>query len=103
MKLFAAPLAWMALVSAAPLAPNSTEISDEIPPVRFRGGAVATVSMTGVEPCGIPPKGFKFLGCVRDNVIYMPNPCDVASKERYARILCHELAHLLHWPRTHGD
>lgn len=98
------------IVSAAPLAPNSTLISDGTPPVRFQGPGAAIVLM--VNPgdidaiCGAAPSGYTKIACSgqRDGawIIVMPNPC-AFDDERYAHILCHEKAHTLLWPATHGD
>lgn len=37
------------------------------------------------------------------NEIYIPNPCDFAASDNYARLLCHEIAHIApnNWPDTH--
>lgn len=87
------------------LAPNSTLISSGIPPVRFRGDNVAAVFFVDdvTKLCGRAKPGFVILACAQGNQIAMPNPCAYAASERYARIMCHELAHVSGWPATHGD
>jgi hypothetical protein len=52
--------------------------------------------------CGKAPEGYHFSGCVRDGELTLPNPCDPAySHEKFAKLACHELAHLNGWPGDH--
>lgn len=73
-----------------------------LPPVRFQGdnrlGNIVFVSDITTK-CGQPPKGYRFLGCVIDKIIYITNPCH--SEGKYAMTLCHELGHVNGWTREH--
>lgn len=53
------------------------------------------------KACGkAEKKGFTKLGCVKDNgQIYVSNPCNwpEAKDDTYARLMCHEKAHVQGW------
>ena len=36
-------------------------------------------------------------------LLIMPDPCRFPANDNYARLLCHETAHLDGWPATHGE
>lgn len=72
------------------------------PPVRYMGAASAFVSYGTVSRCGEPLPGHHFLACVRGGVTHLPNPCDYPN-EKFAGLSCHEKAHTLGWPGTHGE
>lgn len=98
-------LAAVALLSFAPLAPNSSLINSGFPPVRYQGdAAVAAIFVSDLRPyCGNAPPGYQILGCAIGQYIFMPSPCPSAATQQYAKILCHEIGHTKGWPRTHGD
>lgn len=51
-----------------------------------------------------PPEGFTIKGCHRDGHSIQPIPCEARfAGEQAALIACHENAHRLGWPGTHGD
>jgi hypothetical protein len=93
-----------ALFAALAIIPTSLTY-DGLPPTRYEGNR--TLKLTVVDDlttvCGQPPKGFAFLGCARGETAFLPNPCPRGPTESYARVLCHELAHLNGWPATHGE
>lgn len=84
-----------------------TTAFDGWPPDRFTGNASARVHLVSpgevvrqcsdavidpsIEACSFGPP----------NEIYMPNPCAFPRADNYARLLCHEIAHLDGWPDTH--
>ncbi len=88
------------------LAPNSTLYSSAPPPMRFRGDTVATVIFLRdvSRACGTSVRpGYVILACAKGSTIVMPDPCILADREFYARIMCHEISHVRGWPATHGD
>jgi hypothetical protein len=94
----------------AAMAPK-TEVYDGMPPKRMRQSSLraATVVFGHVEECGKPDvpghPGAAFLACIRnDGTVYLPNPCDYGDREEFARLACHEQAHLFWaWPKDHGE
>lgn len=73
-----------------------------LPPVKYMSPRRMILSVGSISKCGNPPEGKVFAGCVRDQlIVHMANPCDF-QKEDFARILCHEMAHLNGWPKDHG-
>ena len=94
-----------ALIRAAPLligAPAHGPIYDGPPPERFMADSRVVVSFGTVAECGTPPPGKVFLGCVRGDLIHMPNPCKHLDEGKFAVILCHELAHRANgWSGNH--
>ncbi len=95
-------------LGAAPLAPNSSLINSGYPPVRYQGEAAAVVYFLDdvSVACGKAEPGYVRIACATKTEIAMPNPCKPEFYgERYARIMCHEKAHLgaIGWPATHGD
>jgi hypothetical protein len=86
------------------LAPNSTYTSDAEPPARFlympKGYMRVKFGQAAIdENCGVPPCGMIFLGCVRDDLVVLPDP----SHPDFAKITRHEIAHFNGWPASHGD
>ena len=89
------------------MAANSTLASTDNPPKRFAHPPVGTMKVAFGEDaianfCGQPPCGMKFYGCIRGDVVVLPDPFTV-SNEQFGRIARHELAHVAGWPETHGD
>ena len=87
---------------------GATLFSSAAPPERYRQDATFTLSVTDqptieatCQPLfGIPPEGRETLGCTTATTVVLPNPCGFPEDE-YARMLCHELAHVNGWPATH--
>lgn len=80
-------------------------IYDGPPPARFAhpGTNLREVSFGAVEAsCGDWGPNVIVYACTRTSGVYMPNPCDF-QQERFAMLMCHELAHQDGWPRTHGE
>lgn len=90
----------------AGLAPNSTYVSDDEPPKRFRSVPRRTVRVAFGRAainkyCGRPPCGLEFLGCTTDSgLVVLPDPF---AAQDFAKITRHELAHVAGWPASHGD
>lgn len=92
------------IVQTPALAPNSTLFSDGEPPARFRQMPEGHIKvMFGQDAinavCGVPPCGKRFLGCVRNDVMVLPDP----NSPDFAKITRHEIAHFNGWPATHGS
>jgi len=96
---------------AAMLAAASTALfTDAQPPERFQSptvfvlevGTQAAIESRCQPLFGVPPAGMKTDACAAGGRVVAPNPCDFDS-ERYARMLCHEMAHVNGWPPTHGE
>jgi hypothetical protein len=89
------------------IAPNSTYYSDGMPPERFRANNQVMVrfgSQADIEGiCGKAPCGKIMLACQPPRQMILPNPCRYGPSDQYAKLVCHELAHLNGWPATHGD
>lgn len=79
-----------------------TEFFDGMPPERLRGPAVMTVETGAVDKCGKAAPGYQFEACVRDDTVYLPNPCDY-PREKFATLMCHEQAHRNGWGKEHGE
>ena len=109
-------LAVMGLVVAATLwqlwqwaAPEVQYWNGDAPPMEYRGPATAIVAFTTPEEvsrvCGKddpPPPGLQIVACswpgkFAEGVVIMPDPCAWADTEYYAKIQCHENAHLRGW------
>lgn len=96
-------------VPSSGVAPNSSYVSEAAPPLRFRGDARTIIQFAPPDEVdrlcsgGRPVCGFRFSACRRGNQLIMPNPCGPAMAEPFAKLLCHELAHVNGWPATHGD
>lgn len=103
-------LALAALAAAASPSPGPPKWTDATPPSRFqRTGMVPVLFVPSdriAEVCatvGTPPKGVRIIAChialeIGSNtawVVVMPNPCEFAEWDPYARIQCHENAHHL--------
>ncbi|MEM9422698.1 MAG: hypothetical protein AAF986_09370 [Pseudomonadota bacterium] len=81
------------------------------PPKELRTDTVGTVEF--VHPAKVnlrcAERGATFLGlpsfnsgaCADTEVMTIPNPCYVINGGWYARLLCHEMAHLNGWPSNH--
>lgn len=83
----------------------TTLVYDGMPPDRFQQSAEVRVKFVP-EPnsegaCGISSRGI-FEACVRGHTVYLPNPCPLGNTERFARLTCHEMAHVNGWPADHG-
>ena len=57
---------------------------------------------------GEPPAGKRIVACLQtlpDGSLRMvlPNPCAFAEDERFARLACHELAHVNGWTGQHEE
>lgn len=66
---------------------------------------IATDQATIEAFCGKAPLGWNKVACAESTsrTIVVPNPCHY-NHERYAAILCHELAHLNGWKhKERGD
>ena len=50
----------------------------------------------GVKPV---PEGRTIVACAQGDVIVMPDPC-LYRDDNYARLLCHEKAHILGWEHS---
>jgi hypothetical protein len=103
--------AGMPALPSRPLATGSTYFSDAMPPERFRNASQAhLVIETPAEisriciAAGAPalPCGYSYVACTIGSTVHMSNPCDHPD-ERWAALMCHELAHVQGWPATHGD
>jgi hypothetical protein len=105
------PVSWKAAL-AVPLLlsaeqPAHGPIYSGMPPERFQGDFAAVVVFTSnVEAfCGDPGPGLTIHGCagMRDGVptIIIYSPCASGPTERFARIACHEGAHLQGWGGNH--
>lgn len=113
MKIVLATLSVL-LVSAQAPAPHpeqatqypKTEVFDGMPPPRLRHPRQVprVVTVGAVERgCGKDPPGLITYACTtRSGRVYVPNPCDF-PQERFAMLMCHELAHVDGWPSTHGE
>lgn len=73
-------------------------------PLQYRGDAAATIITAGQVPVHVfctdgAPTDRVALACTSADrkVIVMPNPCEFADSERYARLLCHEMGHVNGW------
>lgn len=106
-------LAAAALLSA-PAAPpletgSGTAYFDGMPPARYQGEAAAIVLFVQdvTQYCGTAPLGLSIIACARRTdkgvpVIIMPLPGAYANAgEVYARIITHEVGHVLGWGGEH--
>lgn len=89
----------------AGLAPNSTYINSSEPPERFlrqmpAGHIKVAFGREMIDKhCGVPPCNHTFNGCVRGDLLVVPDPRD----PDFDKIMRHEIAHFNGWPATHGD
>jgi len=87
-----------------------TVLYDGMPPPTMRGASSQSMRIVfgHVELCGKPNipdhPDARFEACIRnDGIVYLPNPCDYGDREEFARLACHEQAHMAwHWPPDHG-
>lgn len=98
----------MTLLAAAALAaaaPQTTSLVDSgYPPVAYQGDTFGIVFFVddAASLCGVPPPGYRILGCHKDGTIVMPNPCkEEYVGEAYAKLMCHEMGHRNGWPGDH--
>ena len=80
---------------------------DGLPPARFDKPHKMQVVYGRVDECGKPnvpdhPNAY-FEACVRHGVTFLPDPCAYGERETFARLACHEAAHVRGWPATHGE
>lgn len=87
---------------AAMTAYPRTFVFDGMPPPRLRSPLKMTVETGAVAKCGTPSPGHVFEACERDGTVFLPNPCSYGDREEFARLFCHEQAHLQSWPADHG-
>lgn len=73
-------------------------------PPQYQGDAAAVVMTGGQVPVHVfcsngRPTDRVVLACTSSDrkVVVMPNPCEFADTERYARLLCHEMGHVNGW------
>jgi hypothetical protein len=95
--------------------PNSTYFAaGNAIPEHWQGDPAGWMKIKFLEPdevnrvCagGAPICGQVFWACTRGDVLIMSNPCrekDAPQDKGYAGTLCHEKAHFMGWPATHGD
>jgi hypothetical protein len=84
--------------------------TDAPPPERFQNNTHFTIEVadqTRIDAVcqgqfGAPPSGMKTDACTTAGRVLMPNPCTFSKSDAYARLLCHEMAHVNGWPSTHG-
>lgn len=87
--------------------------SNAIPPERFRGPAAAVVRIVPAsdvaDHCGIKtPPGWELRACALHTkpmrTVVLPDPCPFAEGgEEFARLTCHEFAHVRGWSRQHPE
>ena len=82
---------------------------DGMPPARYWGDFLLEHTLYTMEVakyCGKAPDGFVVLACVTtadngERYKIMPNPCFLGDVDFYARLECHENAHLRGWSSNH--
>jgi hypothetical protein len=100
----------IAAVSALAVAAGPSLFSAARPPARFTADATFVVEVRGQaqidQRCqglfGVPPAGMKTDACSIEGRAIMPNPCAYPD-ESYARMLCHEMAHVNGWSSQHEN
>lgn len=89
-----------------PASPGTGLFSDATPPIRFQnsryGVSINFVDdVTDPQACGDAGPGHVFIACRRPGEgVFMPNPC-AFDDQRYAHVMCHELAHVNGWSAYH--
>ena len=78
-----------------------------MPPQRFKGEAIVPVGFLYIdalgEVCGKAELPLTRLGCANRKVVAIIHPCAPIFKgEIFARLMCHEIAHVHGWPASHG-
>ena len=100
----------LALASAPVAAPvpqwANGEMNSDWPPIKYDKDAIAvTAYVNDVEKiCGTAPPPYKILACASAEkaIMVLPNPCAPEFRgEFYAKIVCHERAHINLWPGDH--
>lgn len=99
-------------VSAVLLTGPGTPYYDGLPPARYSGPATVTLKI--VEPrrleesCGRleTPENLTLLGCARTDwlgrrYIVIPDTCSDGACDKTARIIAHEVGHVLGWRSDH--
>lgn len=111
MPFLKALLAGASVIPLASATQPDPKINNGMPPERFRGNTAAVVFFTdraGIDQmCGVAPEPYRIIACAGKidgaPVIVMPHPCPHGDLEYFARVMCHEVAHVNGWPSTHGD
>jgi hypothetical protein len=93
---------FLVIITSAAAAVPVTPAYDGMPPARFEGPAKLKVVFGRVDLCGTSSFG-TFEACVRKGVTYLPDPCAYGDREEFARLACHEIAHVRGWGPNHGD
>lgn len=82
-----------------------TENFDGWPPVRFTQDTQAQVSFVApnkvAKACDEKDPQHLLEACQFGGKIVLPNPCTFPLTDSYARLACHELAHVNNWPGDH--
>lgn len=76
----------------------------QTPPPQFRGDVATRVEFVAPERVSIRciERGATFLAnaCTGQGLVTAPNPCSFSDP--YARIMCHEMAHINGWANDHA-
>lgn len=101
-------IAFMAAALTLSLAALAGPIDSSWPPERFQQDYTGTLDLSFatdmVPSCGTAPPGYHYLACTAtdDSAIALPNACQPEYRgEQYAKIVCHEMAHLNGWSGEH--
>lgn len=75
----------------------------QMPPRQFQGGTEARIAFMAQDQvnwlCNTKRQANTLQACVIDGTIIAPNPCQAPGP--YARIMCHEMAHINGYPAEH--
>lgn len=91
--------------------PHATWYNTGSPPYRYQGDVKVTIYFEQPNKINRDGQGGQ-VGCtgavfaysLQDkNTIHLPNPCTYPASDAYARLACHEMAHINGWPGYHGD
>ena len=103
-------VATLAVVSIFLSGPGTVTF-DGMPPKRFQGPASMLVRFVPAKDIarvcgGVPDKLARLRACRRQLVggmpiLVLPDPCPSGDAEYFARLACHEKAHLLGWKGDH--
>jgi hypothetical protein len=97
------------LATSSPLLPGwGTTVFDGWPPERFQNmpdkavhiifGRVAINAECGQV---LWPEVIEACSDTQNKLLVMPDPCRFPADDNYARLMCHEVAHLDGWPGNH--